>query len=211
MATSGSPARVQRTLQAMVDKIIAAIAELRAVAQSEHDESRAHVSDWLDERFADVTDEQDLYEAATEALTLYRGGMGSFQDVGSAASAHVVRGLRAALEHGRTLGAEPVARGRAPRTVRATRDEIIAAIAELRAAALWGQDERRADVADWLDGLFVDVTDRRGLREASVQAGTLYRGGMGSFHDVGYAELDHAVARLYAALRRGRSWFLRGT
>ncbi|MHA7191094.1 hypothetical protein ACX80N_12470 [Arthrobacter sp. MDT2-16] len=97
------------------------------------------------------------------------------------------------------------------RTVQAARDEIIAATAELRAAALLGQDEQRAHTADWLEGLFAGVTNRRGLREASAQGLTLYRGGMGSFHDVGYAELDHAVRRLSTALRRGRSWFLRNS
>jgi hypothetical protein len=210
------------SVEAVRDEIIAATAELRRVAQAEHDERSASVADWLDGRFAGVTDEHSLHEASAEALTLYRGGMGSFQDVGSAASAHVVGELCVALEHGRTLGAEPVVSdlppaagpkstpmGRTPRTVQATRDEIIASIAEVRAAALWGLDEQRADAADWLDGLFVNVTNRRGLREASAQALTLYRGGMGSFQDVAYDAPTRAVNRLYAALRRGRSWFLR--
>ncbi|MHA7209558.1 DUF6966 domain-containing protein [Arthrobacter sp. MDT1-65] len=96
------------------------------------------------------------------------------------------------------------------RTVEAARDEIIAATAELRAAAALGQDEQRAHVADWLDGLFANVTDRRGLREASAQGLTLYRGGMGSFHDVGYEAAGNVVDRLRVALRRGRSWSLRG-
>jgi hypothetical protein len=91
------------------------------------------------------------------------------------------------------------------RTVEAVRGEIIAAIAEVRAAALLGQDEQRAHTADWLDQQFADVTDRRGLREASAQALTLYRGGMGSFRDVGYEAAGHAVDRLHAALRRGRT------
>ncbi|MHA7284503.1 DUF6966 domain-containing protein [Arthrobacter sp. TMS2-4] len=214
----------QRTVGALRDEIIAATAELRTVAQAEHDEARAHVADWLDGLFAGVTEEKELQEASTKALTLYRGGMGSFQDVGTAASEHVVRGLRAALEYGRTLGAEPVASepapaagprtaptSRIPRTVQAARDEIIAAIAELRAAAELGQDRRRVDAADWLEELFVDVVDRRGLREASTQALTLYRGGMGSFQDVGYEAAGHAVDRLRVALRRGRSCFLRNS
>ncbi|WP_434995106.1 hypothetical protein [Arthrobacter sp. Ld5] len=98
-----------------------------------------------------------------------------------------------------------------PRTVEAVRDEIIAAIAEVRAAALLGQDEQRAHTADRLDGLFANVTDRRGLREASARALSFYRGGAGSFRDVGYAAAGHAVDRLHAALRRGRSWFLRNS
>jgi hypothetical protein len=214
----------QHSVEAVRDEIIAATAELHTVAQAEHDEQRAHVADWLDERFAGVTDEHSLHEAAAEGLSLYRGGMGSFQDVGSAASAQVVGELYVALQRGRTLGAEAVASepppaagprtaptGRTPRTVQATRDEIIAAIAEVRAAALWGQDEQRAHAADWLDGLFANVTDRPGLREASAQALTLYRGGMGSFQDVGYEAAGNAVDRLRVALRRGRSWFLRNS
>ncbi len=213
----------QRTVETVRDEIIAATAELRTVARSEHDEARAHVADWLDEQFAGVTDEHSLHEAAADGLSLYRGGMGSFQDVGSSASAHVVGELYVALQRGRILGAEPVASdlpsakdpgtaptGRTPRTVQATRDKIVAAIAEVRAAALLGQDEQRAGAADWLDGLFAGVTDRRGLREASAQALTLYRGGMGSFSDVGYEAAGQAVDHLRVALRRGRSWFLRG-
>lgn len=214
----------QSTVEAVRDEIIVAVAELRAVAQSEHDERRANVADWLDDLFADVMDEHSLHEAAAEGLGMYRGGMGSFQDVGSAASAHVVGELYVALQRGRTLGAESVAsepppsvhrrtapRSRKPRTVQAALEEIIAAIAELRAAALLGQDEQRAHTADWLDERFANVTDRRGLREASAQALTLYRGGMGSFRDVGYEAAGNAVDRLYAALRRGRSWFLRNS
>ncbi|WP_164206972.1 hypothetical protein [[Micrococcus luteus] ATCC 49442] len=98
-----------------------------------------------------------------------------------------------------------------PRTVEAVRTEILSAIAEVRAAALLGRDEQRARTADWLDGLFAGVFDRRGLREASAQGLTLYRGGMGSFRDVGYAAAGHAVDRLHAALQRGRSWFLRNS
>jgi hypothetical protein len=96
-----------------------------------------------------------------------------------------------------------------PHTVDAVRTEIVSAIAEVRAAARLGQDEQRAHTADWFDELFAGVFDRRGLREASAQGLTLYRGGMGSLRDVGYAAAGHAVDRLYTALRRGRSWFLR--
>ena len=86
----------------MVDKIIAAIAELRAVARSEHDERRARVADRLDELFADATDVHSLQEAAAEDVGMYSGGTGSFQDVGSPASAHVVDELYVALERGRS-------------------------------------------------------------------------------------------------------------
>jgi hypothetical protein len=98
-----------------------------------------------------------------------------------------------------------------PHTVDAVRTEIVSVIAEVCAAARLGQDEQRAHTADWLDELFAGVSDRCGLREASAQGLTLYRGGMGSFRDVGYAAAGHAVDRLHTALRRGRSWFLRNS
>lgn len=44
-------------------------------------------------------------------------------------------------------------------TVEAVRDGIIVSIAELRAVARLEHDERRANVADWLDDLFAGVTD----------------------------------------------------
>lgn len=99
-----------------------------------------------------------------------------------------------------------------PRTVEAVRAEIVSAIVGVRAAARMGRDKQRVHTADWLDGLFASVSDRRGLREASAQGLILYRGGMGSFRDVGYAAAGHTVDRQYSALRRGRrSWFLRNS
>lgn len=78
------------------NEILSAIAEVRTVARSQHDEPRTHSADWLDELFIDATDEQTLRKAAASALTLY-GGNGSFADVGDAESAHAVDRLRAAL------------------------------------------------------------------------------------------------------------------
>jgi hypothetical protein len=69
--------------------ILAAIAEVRTVARSEHDELRNSTADWLDEQFVDVTDAHDLRLAAADALTLY-AGMVSLAEVGTAASAHTV-------------------------------------------------------------------------------------------------------------------------
>ena len=95
-----------------------------------------------------------------------------------------------------------------PRTVEAVRDEIVAATEELRAVARLEQDKQRDHVADWLDGQFTGITDRRVLREAASGAldGLYYRGGMGSFHDVGTEASALAVEKLYRALRRARSW-----
>ncbi|WP_104044041.1 hypothetical protein [Arthrobacter sp. ZGTC412] len=94
-----------------------------------------------------------------------------------------------------------------PKTVEAVRDEIISAIAEVRAVARSEHDEQRNRTADWLDALFVGVTDAGALRAAAADALSLY-GGNGSFSDVGTAESHHAVTQLGTALRRGRSWFM---
>lgn len=91
----------RRNLEAVRDEILSAIAEVRTVARSEHDEQRNHAADWLDELFIDVTDKRGLREAAATALTLY-GGWGSFSDVGTSESAHAVDRLAIALKHGRT-------------------------------------------------------------------------------------------------------------
>ena len=90
-------------------------------------------------------------------------------------------------------------------TVESVRAEIISAIAEVRSVAHAEHDESRQTTADWLDALFADVTDARGLREGAADALSLY-GGNGSFSDVGTAESHHAITNLAAALRRGRSW-----
>ncbi len=87
-------------VKAIRDEIIAASAELRAVARTEEDEHRIQVANWLDDQFIDVTDRQALFEATRDALALYRGGMGSFQDAGTAESSQAVNRLRAALMRG---------------------------------------------------------------------------------------------------------------
>jgi hypothetical protein len=97
-----------------------------------------------------------------------------------------------------------------PGTVESVRAEIFSAIAEVRTVARSEHDEPRNQTADWLDAQFGGVADARGLREAAASALALY-GGAGSFSDVGTAESDHAVTQLRAALRRGRSRFLRNS
>ena len=92
--------RENHTVEAARDEIIAAVAELRAVAGAEQDKQRLEVADWLDEQFVGIADPRDLLEATREALTLYQGGMGSFQDAGTAASSQVAGRLRTALLRG---------------------------------------------------------------------------------------------------------------
>jgi hypothetical protein len=92
--------RTQHSVETIRDEIIAAAAELRAVARSEQDKQRIEVADWLDEQFIGVSDPHVLLEATRNALTLYQGGMGSFQDVGTGASSHAVSRLRTALMRG---------------------------------------------------------------------------------------------------------------
>jgi hypothetical protein len=92
-----------------------------------------------------------------------------------------------------------------PKTIEAVRDDVVSAIAEVRAVARAERDDRRNHTADWLDRLFVGVMDANGLREAAAEALTLY-GGMGSFSDVGTAESARVVDNLAGALQRGRSW-----
>lgn len=95
-------------------------------------------------------------------------------------------------------------------SIDAVRDEILAAIAEVRSVARSEHDEQRSHAADWLDEQFIDATDGPALREEAAKALALY-GGMGSFSDVVTADSSHAVDRLAEALQRGRSWFPRNS
>lgn len=88
--------------------------------------------------------------------------------------------------------------GKKPRTVEAVRNEIVSAIAEVRAVARAEHDESRQVTADYLD------TNARALRAAAADAQVLY-GGAGSFSDVGTAESARAVDGLWGAHRNGRS------
>ncbi|QXQ09070.1 hypothetical protein [Paeniglutamicibacter sp. Y32M11] len=97
------PAKSKRaTVESVQNDVAAAIAEVRSVARSEGDSRRGQVADWLEGLFHDATDRTALHVAAATALGLY-GGMGSFADVGTAASAHAVDGLAKALQRARTL------------------------------------------------------------------------------------------------------------
>jgi hypothetical protein len=75
-----------------------AIRALRAASLADDDPQRHDVADVMERRFADIADARALRKNAREALTLWwRGGMGSFQDTGSAIMSRAVDGLRDAL------------------------------------------------------------------------------------------------------------------
>lgn len=88
-------------------------------------------------------------------------------------------------------------------------EDLDRALAGLRAAAAADGDDHRARVADWVEGLFAGTRHRAEIRTAAARALTLWRGGMGSFQDVGTAVMSEAVGQLREALQRCRSVFLR--
>jgi hypothetical protein len=94
--------RNHATVSSALNEIISAIAEVRRVAQAEHDEPRSFTADYLDREFAQVNDRRSLRAAASNALTLY-GGWGSFSDVGTEESARAVGNLQKALHRARSL------------------------------------------------------------------------------------------------------------
>jgi hypothetical protein len=90
------------TVEAVLDDINSAVADVRAVAEAQGDESRKHTAGYLEELFVDVTDRRSLRRAAGRALGVYSGGSGSFSDVGGPAQYRVVEQLRVALRRGRS-------------------------------------------------------------------------------------------------------------
>lgn len=66
------------TVDAVRNDILDAIAEVRTVARSEHDEQRSSTADWVDEQFIDMPDAHALRAAAANALTP-DDGMGVFR------------------------------------------------------------------------------------------------------------------------------------
>lgn len=81
-----------------LDEIRDAIAQLRAAATHDHDAPRGEVADRLARRFEGIDGPADVCAAARGALRLYRGGMGSFSDTGTAVMDAAVERLRRALE-----------------------------------------------------------------------------------------------------------------
>lgn len=85
--------------------------------------------------------------------------------------------------------------------------EISGAVDQLSGTARAEQDSARGTVARNLAARFSGVTDRAALRGAARESLTLFRGGMGSFQDVGTAPMAEAVERLHRALSRAaRRW-----
>lgn len=80
--------------------------------------------------------------------------------------------------------------------------EIRGALDQLSRTARTEQDASRGAVARNLAVMFSSVTDRAALRDAARESLTLFRGGMGSFQDVGTAPMADAVERLHRALSR---------
>ncbi|MGO2360465.1 MAG: hypothetical protein ACTH6N_04975 [Brachybacterium tyrofermentans] len=78
-------------------EIRGALDQLSRTAQAEQDSSRGTVARNLAVTFSGVMDRSTLRDAARESLALFRGGMGSFQDVGTAPMADAVQRLHRAL------------------------------------------------------------------------------------------------------------------
>lgn len=90
--------------QLQLKNVRRAVQQLGEACSLENDERRAVTAVWLEELFAEVTSAEELAGNARQALALYKGGMGSFQDVGSARMASAVHALARELhaaEHAR--------------------------------------------------------------------------------------------------------------
>ena len=82
-----------------VDEIRSAIVHLRSAAIHDEDSPRVQSAEHLELRFAGIVNSQELHAAARDALRLYGGGMGGFQDVGTPAMASAITRLSEALRH----------------------------------------------------------------------------------------------------------------
>ncbi|XKH53659.1 hypothetical protein LG284_01060 [Citricoccus nitrophenolicus] len=83
--------------QSRLDDVRRAVEQLRDACATDGDARRASTAAWLEGLFAEVTSANELRQSAQQALALYAGGMGSFQDVGSATMAAAVATLRSTL------------------------------------------------------------------------------------------------------------------
>lgn len=83
--------------QSRLDNVRHAVAQLRDACATDGDARRAFTAAWLEGLFTTVTSAKELRQSARQALALYAGGMGSFQDVGSATMAAAVDTLRTTL------------------------------------------------------------------------------------------------------------------
>ncbi|MGP6173632.1 hypothetical protein [Corynebacterium sp. A21] len=80
-----------------LDDVHRAVEQLHDACAIDGDSRRASTAAWLDGLFADVVGEKTFRQKVGQALMLYTGGMGSFQDVGSATMAAAVDALHSAL------------------------------------------------------------------------------------------------------------------
>lgn len=91
-----------RTVDQSLRETRLAIAKLRAAAAEDNDPQRAIVAQSLDELFGKVSTRVELRAAAKRARRLYRGSMGSFQDVGTQVMSDAVDELWRALSRSRS-------------------------------------------------------------------------------------------------------------
>lgn len=80
-----------------LEEIRDAIEQLRAAASHDNDVSRGQVADWLERQIDGIHDADELNAIAADAMRLFRGGMGSFQDTGTAGMDAAVKRLRHVL------------------------------------------------------------------------------------------------------------------
>lgn len=83
--------------QSRLHDVRRAVEQLRDAGAMESDARRASTAVWLEGLFADVASAEELEQSARQGLTLFSGGMGSFQDVGSATMAGAVDELASVL------------------------------------------------------------------------------------------------------------------
>ena len=89
-------------------------------------------------------------------------------------------------------------------TVEDIRNDILAAAAAVRSAALLEHDEWRVGIADRIEGMFTEVAEAADLRERAADCLRLF-GGMGSFADAGTENMADAVAKLRIPLVHART------
>ena len=93
----GRYSEVVPTTAESLEEIRDAIAQLRAAATHDDDASRGEVANRLRRQFDGIDNPIELRTAVANALHLYRGGMGSCQDTGTAVMDAAVTRLRHAL------------------------------------------------------------------------------------------------------------------
>ena len=80
-----------------IEEIQRAIARLSSAANHDNDPRRRRSVEQLELQFTGITNSQELRSAARDALRLYAGGIGSFQDAGTSEVGSAVTRLGEAL------------------------------------------------------------------------------------------------------------------